>query len=143
MVSAGIRLGGSAQDEDNPGLTETLRNLRRLAATHEAYVALLPDRDNRTAAAFVAASAHEACLLGREWRAQDRSRVDGAMLSPEVCATLLFLVAEAHADAAETAKRIRPDGDGSSAVERTLLTSIQLLAQGHIDRKSTRLNSSH
>src|SRR3546814_12044212 len=77
IVSARIRLRGSAQDEDNPGLTETLRNLRRLAATHEAYVALLPDRDNSTAAAFVAASPHEAFLHGREWRAQYRHPVGG------------------------------------------------------------------
>jgi superfamily II DNA/RNA helicase len=133
IVAARIQLRGAAGGKERPALTETLRQLRRLAATHEAYVALLPDRANRSAAAFVAASAHEACLLGGEGRAGDRSRIDGAMLSSDVCATLLFLVAEAHADAAETAKRIRSEADDSNAVERALLVSIRFLAQGRLN----------
>src|SRR5271169_3743396 len=65
IVSARIRMreggtGGLVSDE----LRSTLAELRRLAAAHEAYVALLPGRENRPAAAFVAASAHRAFMLG-------------------------------------------------------------------------------
>jgi superfamily II DNA/RNA helicase len=41
-------------------------------------------------------------------------------------------VAEANADAAEAAKRIIPDPDQSSTVERALLSSIKNLAQGRL-----------
>ena len=47
-------------------LAATLSMLRRLAIAHEAHVALLPDRENRRAAAFVAGSSHQAILLARQ-----------------------------------------------------------------------------
>jgi hypothetical protein len=68
IVSARIRLQGSAGAEVGPELSETLSELRRLASAHETYVALLPERINRAAAAFVAASAHQACMLARSAR---------------------------------------------------------------------------
>jgi hypothetical protein len=43
-----------------------------------------------------------------------------------------FLIAEAHADAAEAAKRIRPDPDRTGEVERALLSAIRNLAQGQL-----------
>src|SRR5580704_5315415 len=65
IVSARIRMrGGTGEDDGAEALTATLAELRRLAAAHEAYAALLPDRDNRAAAAFVAASAHQVVTLG-------------------------------------------------------------------------------
>src|ERR1700731_3962469 len=102
--------GGTGEDDGAEALTATLAELRRLAAAHEAYAALLPDRDNRAAAAFVAASAHQVVTLGLG-RGGAVSRIDTAAVSSDVCATLLFLIAEAHADAAEAAKRIRPHPD--------------------------------
>ncbi|MET4180684.1 superfamily II DNA/RNA helicase [Bradyrhizobium sp. JR7.2] len=131
IVSARIRLRAASETGEREELVETLDELRRVAAAHEAYVTLLPERENRVAAAFVAASAHQACMLGR---AVDRigSRVDVAALSPEICSSLLFLVAEAHADAAEAAKRIMPDADGANPVEAALLQAIKNLAQGNL-----------
>src|ERR1700733_7230041 len=122
IVSARIRLRGEAYDRVSPELTETLNELRRLAAAYECYVALLPERENRAAAAFVSATAHQACMFGRSAEGGG-SRVNAAALSPEVCATLLFLVAEANADASEAAKRIIPDPGQTSHVERALLSS--------------------
>lgn len=132
IVSARIRLRAASETGEREELVETLGELRRVAAAHEAYVALLPERENRSAAAFVAASAHQACMLGRpDERAG--SHVDAAALSPEICATLLFLVAEAHADAAEAAKRIViPDAVGANPVEAALLHAIRNLAQGNL-----------
>jgi superfamily II DNA/RNA helicase len=130
IVSARIRLRSASETGDREELIQTLEELRRVAAAHEAYVTLLPDRDNRSAAAFVAASAHQACMLGGP---ADRmgSHIDVASLSPEICSTLLFLVAEAHADAAEAAKRIIPP-TGGNAVEAALLQAIKNFAQGNL-----------
>src|SRR5688572_821534 len=94
IVSARIRLRGSAGEDDDPALRETISELRRLAAAHEAYAALLPDRDNRAAAAFVAASAHQAISLAQR-RVRPTSYVEMAAISPDISATLLFLLAEA------------------------------------------------
>ena len=130
IVSARIRLRGSAGGEDDPALMETISELRRLAAAHEAYAALLPDRDNRAAAAFVAASAHQAISLAQR-RTGSTSYVDMAAISPDISATLLFLLAEAHADAAEAAKRIEASPD-ATAVEQALVAAIRNLAQGRL-----------
>jgi len=130
IVSARIRLRGA--DGASETLQETLLEVRRLAAAHEAFVALLPERDNRAAAAFVAASAHQVCLAGSVTDEDEFSYLDGASIAPEICATLLFMVAEAHADAAECAKRISIDPDDGTAVERALLASIRLLATGRL-----------
>jgi len=131
IVSARIRLRTASEIGERDELTRILDELRRLAAAHEAYVALLPERENRAAAAFVAASAHQACMLGRPLE-RTASRVDATTVSPEICSTLLFLVAEAHADAAEAAKRIAPDAEATSPVEEALLQAIKNLAQGNL-----------
>jgi superfamily II DNA/RNA helicase len=131
IVSARIRLRSPGVEDVDPEAAETLNQLRRLAAAHESYVVLLPERENRAAAAFVAAAAHQACML-RRGALPGPSRVDAAAVTPEICATLLFLVAEANADAAEAAKRIVADADASNAVERALLSGIRNLAQGRL-----------
>ena len=132
IVSARIRMRSRSGEVDGAEeLAATLAELRRLAAAYEAYAALLPDRDNRAAPAFVAASAHRVVTLGRG-RDSAVSGIDTAAVSSDVCATLLFLIAEAHADAAETAKRILPDPDRTGDVERALLIAIRNLAQGRL-----------
>src|SRR5665213_2760909 len=131
VVAARIRLRTGAPDPADAEFEGTLALLNRLAAAQEAYVALLPDRENRAAAAFVAASAHQACMMSRSTE-NASSHVDAASLSPEDCSTLLFLVAEAHADAAEAAKRIVPDSDVGNPVEAVLLQAIRNLAQGNL-----------
>lgn len=130
IVSARIRLRGKPADGDDPALDAVIAELRRIAAAHEAYAALLPDRENRASAAFVAASAHQALSLASR-RGVGNSQVDTAVVSPDICATLLFLLAEAHADAAEAAKRIVPAAD-ASPIERALLLAIRGLAQGRL-----------
>lgn len=130
IVSARIRLRGAVADEQNEAIAATVAELRRIAAAHEAYAALLPDRENRASAAFVAASAHQAVSAALR-RVDATSYVDMAALSADVCATLLFLLAEAHADAAEAAKRIAP-AENAGVIERALLLSIRNLAQGRL-----------
>jgi len=132
IVAARIRLRGEETEEASETLKETLLEVRRLAAAHEAFVALLPERENRAAAAFVAASAHQVCLIGSVTDGDEPSYLDGASVAPEICAALLFMVAEAHADAAECAKRISINLEDGTAVERALLTSIKLLVTGRL-----------
>lgn len=130
IVSARIRLRGATAEADDEALVKTVAELRRIAAAHETYAALLPDRENRASAAFVAASAHQAVSMALR-SIDSLSQVDIAAVSPDVCATLLFLLAEAHADAAEAAKRIVP-GQKAGPIERALLLAIRNLAQGRL-----------
>ncbi len=129
IVSARLRLRGDPAP-DQAALAATVADLRRTAAAQEAYAALLPDRENRAAAAFVAAAAHQTVSLALR-QPGDVSRVDAAVVSSEVCATLLFLIAEAHADAAEAAKRIEPSLEAGET-ERALLLAIKNLAAGRL-----------
>jgi hypothetical protein len=131
IVAARIRLRSAGVEDVDSATAETLWQLRRLAAAHESYVALLPERENRAAAAFVAAAAHQAFML-RRGGIVSYSKIDAVSVAPEICATLLFLVAEANADAAEAAKRIVVNADISNAVERALLEAIKNLAQGRL-----------
>ncbi|MER8874102.1 DEAD/DEAH box helicase [Mesorhizobium sp. M0814] len=133
IVAARIQFRGQPGIEASESLSRTLLEMRRLAAAYESYVALLPDRENRSAAAFVAASAHQVYLLSTANLDRPASYLDGASVSPEVCASLLFLVAEAHADAADCAKRISIPTDPQRAVEAALLTAIQRFCLGRLN----------
>jgi superfamily II DNA/RNA helicase len=108
--------------------------MRRLAYANEAFVSALPERNDRAAAAFVAGAAHHVGLLAERISRteQHSSRLGYQGISPEVSATLLFLVAEASADAAEMAKAIVIESD--DPVERTLLAAVHNLANGRLDR---------
>jgi hypothetical protein len=131
VVAARIRLRTGTPEPDGTEVAQTLAMLTRLAATHEIYVALMPERDNRAAAAFVAASAHQARRLARVG-AQPSSRISATSISSEISATLLFLIAEAYPDAAEAAKRIVADSDEAGPTERALLVALRKLAEGRL-----------
>ena len=131
VVAARIRLRTGTPEPEGTEVAETLALLTRLAATHETYVALMPDRDNRAAAAFVAASAHQARRLARVG-AQTSSRISVTSISSEISAALLFLIAEASPDAAEAAKRIVADSEEAGPTERALLVALKKLAEGRL-----------
>ncbi|MDW9543843.1 DEAD/DEAH box helicase [Sinorhizobium meliloti] len=123
------------QDENLPSvLMSTLRRMRRLSATHEALVALLPDRENRAAAAFISGTAHQVYAQGIALRRDPprQSYIDRSSVSPEVCATLLFMIADSFADAAEASKSILPDQIRATNIEDALLLSIRRLARGEL-----------
>ncbi|HEX4196213.1 MAG TPA: DEAD/DEAH box helicase [Caulobacteraceae bacterium] len=131
VVAARIRLRTGSPDPAGTEVEATLTLLTRLAATHEIYVALMPNRDNRAAAAFVAASAHQARRLARVG-AQPASRISATSISSEISAALLFLIADAYPDAAEAAKRIVLDVDAVGPTERALLVALKKLAEGRL-----------
>jgi hypothetical protein len=133
IVAARIRVRGASDEQASETLQKTLSEVRRLAAAYEAFVALLPDQENRAASAFVAASAHQVCLLGTRTRTGEAegSFVDGASIAPEVCAALLYMIAEAHADAIECAKHIIVTDEGTDT-ERALLDAIKSFTAGRL-----------
>ena len=134
IVASRVRLrempeGGGLPDE----VADMVRQMRRLAFTYERFVSALPERHDRAAAAFVAGAAHHLCSLVEQLAAQPLppSRLGLDAISPEVSATLLFLIAEASADAAEMAKAIRIESD--DAVEAALLSALVHLAKGNLE----------
>src|SRR5262245_13473186 len=88
IVAARVRLRHVAAEGALPAdIVQSIGEMRRLASANEAFVSTVPDRDNRAAAAFVAASAHHVCLLAE--RALDASDFRPSQLgiesiSPEV-----------------------------------------------------------
>lgn len=125
IVSARIRLRETINaDKDSTDITEINHYMRRLAFTQEAFVSVLADRENRAAAAFVGGTAHYVSLLAEKIQLEkpQSSYLGYQAISPEVSATLLFMIAEASADAAEMSKSIIVQPD--DAVEAALLTAI-------------------
>ena len=136
IVAARVRMRGAmSTDEHSETLVELVGEMRRLAAAQEVLVATAPARVDRAAAAFVAGTAHQLCLLAEgtidEEELPRQSFVDAIRVAPEICATLLFLIADAQPDAAELSKRIVTDSESRSADAR-LIGSIASLAAGRV-----------
>lgn len=133
IVAARIRIREQRGDDVLPeDVAEIVSEMKRLAFTHEAFVSVIAERENRAAAAFVAGAAHHISLLAAKVHAGEPrpSHLGFQAISPEVSATLLFLIAEASADAAEMAKSIVvPIGN---CIEASLLTAIKHLANGRL-----------
>ncbi|ARE40941.1 ATP-dependent RNA helicase DOB1 [Rhodovulum sp. P5] len=131
--------------DDPEGLTETIDFAKRLAQAYEALVSLDPDRENRAAAGFVAATAYQlvyqASALGGGTRPPANLSVNG--ISPDISAMLLFLVAEASADASEVARTIQRPRD--SRLQSELILHLIWLARGQVgqitDRKRLRMSA--
>lgn len=135
IIAARVRLRGVASlEQRGEAVTELLSEMRQLAATQELLVATAPARADRASAAFVAATAHQLCLMAEIVAADDEPRVpsiDAIHADHEICATLLFLIADSQSDAAELAKRLtRAEGDlGGKA---RLVRAIGDLAAGRL-----------
>ena len=134
IVAARIRMRENPDTRLSSELVDSLLRMRRIAATHEALVVLLPERDNRGAAAFVAATAYQTYALGQSLTSPARasSYVDSSSVSADLCSTLLFMIAESYADAAEASKAISVDPERASEMEKALLMSIARLARGEL-----------
>lgn len=132
-MTARVRLRQLAAGTPLPSDIEALAaQMRRIAFTNEAFVSVLPGRENRASAAFVAGAAHHVSLmaarLGRIEKPQTRLTLDS--VAPEISATLLFMIAEATADSAEMAKEIVIPGD--NVIEGRLLNAIVNLSRGDL-----------
>ncbi len=120
-----VRLSASA---DEPGaVNKTIDRVRRLASTFEAYVALDLRPEQTRSAAFVAASAHQVLGRLREIVPDRPTVVSSDTIGSAISATLLFLIADRAADAAEAAGQLRAKGE-PRAVRRSLILGIRELA---------------
>lgn len=133
IVTARVRMRELASSVPLPDEIEALvTQMRRIAFTNEAFVSALPNRENRASAAFVAGAAHHVSLMaarmGRTEKLQTRLRLNS--ISPEVSATLLFMIAEATADSAEMAKEIVIPRE--NVIESHLLNAIVNLSKGDL-----------
>lgn len=61
IVSARVRLRGAPVEADDEAMLATVAKLRRIAAAHETYAALLPDRENRASARACEACRNRTC----------------------------------------------------------------------------------
>lgn len=129
IAAARLRLrSGTLQDE---GIQKLVHFSRRLALTHEALVSIAPQRENRAAAAFVSATAHQLTYNALRIGSEDRSPTELAptFISSDIAA-MLFLVAEATADASEVAARIALPEERT--IERSLIAALRALAEGRL-----------
>lgn len=131
LVSARVRLQHLAANAIVPDdIANIVDEMKRLAYANEAFVSVLDERENRAAAAFVAGTAHHITSMADKLRVQplQASYLTLEGISPEVSATILFLIAESSADAAEMAKAIVVNSN--DMVEAALLHAIVHLANG-------------
>ncbi|GAB7201691.1 hypothetical protein OS12_31330 [Dickeya oryzae] len=115
-------------------ITKTIDFARRLARTNEALVAIEPERNNRAAAGFVAATAYQLVYQATELHESNQPdafiKADG--ISSDISAMLLFLVADATADASEVARSIKIPKEDPLQLE--LIQHLIMLAEGHVGR---------
>ncbi|WP_289043194.1 DEAD/DEAH box helicase [uncultured Aliiroseovarius sp.] len=130
IVSARIAL----RDTETPAgdISETIAFARKLAATNEVLVTTSPERENRRAASFVAASAHQLvhqaeALLGLASRT---TTFTADAISSDVSAMLLFLIAGSSADATEVARALRSPAE--DRLQHELVLNLGWLARGMI-----------
>lgn len=136
IVAARVRLRGAVDTAGHSNvLGELLDQMSRLAATQELLVTTSPERADRAAAAFVAGTAHQLCLMAEvlsEVGDKRSSFIDAIRVAPEICSTLLFLIADSQSDAAEMAKRLSPL-EGDQSAEAQLIKAIGDLAVGRFE----------
>ncbi|HXJ96548.1 MAG TPA: hypothetical protein VMT20_27230 [Terriglobia bacterium] len=109
-----------------------MRRLEGIALTQEALVAAVPNRENRSSAAFVAATAHQLRYSAERLLVSDEapSRLSIDAIAPEIASALMFLIAGRAADAAQMARNIRVGNPES--IEGVLRQSVVDLAQGRL-----------
>ena len=133
IVSLRMRLREiTVPEERNEELQTILARLERIGFAQEAYAALTPDRENRAAAAYVAAAAHQMRFAAEKLQSPVRikSQIDAGAIGPEIAATVMFLIADRVADAAQMSRSIGLES--SSSVEDQLRRSIADLARGNL-----------
>ena len=132
IVAFRVRMGQAGTPLPDQ-LRAELDNFRRMANTFEALVILLPARENRAAAAYVAAQAHHLVIMARqlerpEGMAERHLRAEA--ISSTVSALLLFLIADQPSDAMELAKIIRSMSETSTRDRKILDRSSGLVGGG-------------
>lgn len=130
IVSARIVLRDAGTPSED--IKQTVAFARKLAATNEAMVTTNPERDNRRAAGFVAATAHQ--LVHQAEALLDSvpktTEFTTDAITADISAMLLFLIAGASADATEVARTLRSRED--DRLQHELLINLAWLARGRV-----------
>ncbi|ENQ8649948.1 DEAD/DEAH box helicase [Vibrio fluvialis] len=136
IVSSRVLLrNGEANIDD---LIETVKFSLRLARTNEALVSISPEREDKKSASFVAATAYQLAYQATVLRHSNiaYSYINLKSISPDVSAMLLFLIAEAFADASEISRIIKlPEDD---LLQRELIWHLIMLSQGNVAKITAR-----
>jgi superfamily II DNA/RNA helicase len=130
IVSARIAL---RKDETPVGdIATTIAFARRLAATYEAMVTTTPERDDRRAAGFVAATAHQLVHQAEALleNVPSTAAFTSDAITSDVSAMLLFLIAGSSADATEVARALRSPAD--DPLQHELVLTLGWLARGRV-----------
>src|SRR5258706_362685 len=103
IVSLRIRLRRAQAETSSRELEDILARLERLGYAQEAFAAIAPERSNRASAAYVAATAHQLRFAAQLLLApqERRTQITVAAIGPEIAATIMFLIADRVADAAQ------------------------------------------
>lgn len=140
IVAARIRLRSG--EEADHGIDSLIDEMRRLAFVQESLVSLAPESDIRRSAAFVAGTAHhvvfQAEALSAEASASWELRLDA--IPAGISSSLLFLIAQAHADAVEMTKTMAPP-ESSGSVSSSLIDALRRLIRGDLATVANRSNS--
>lgn len=124
---------GETRAKTLEGVAKEMKFLRELASTQEALISVSPSREDRRSAAFVAGTAHYVLLQAERIVGEKlRSRLETDYVSPEVSATVLFMIAGASADAAEMAREIEEDVSRENLYRAPLLVDIRRFARGDL-----------
>lgn len=125
--------GDDSRAETLSKVAKEMKFLRELASTQEALISVSPSREDRRSAAFVAGTAHYVLLQAEHILGEKvNSRLELDYVSPEVSATVLFMIAGASADAAEMAGEIEEDFSQSNSHRASLLAAIRRFAKGEL-----------
>lgn len=132
ISSARIRLRSLEDAQADETLNAVIKDMRRLAHTNEAFVTVKLDREDRAAAAFVAGTAHQLVFKAEQLqeRLKESSKLTSSGISSDISTVLLFLIAEATADACEAADNLRLDDE--DRIRRSLIAAIRALARGKL-----------
>ncbi|HDS1824801.1 DEAD/DEAH box helicase [Stenotrophomonas maltophilia] len=140
IVAARIRLRSG--EEADHGIESLIDEMRRLAFVQESLVSLAPESDTRRSAAFVAGTAHhvvfQAEALSAEASTSSELRLDA--IPAGISSSLLFLIAQAHADAVEMTKTMVPP-EGSDSVSSALIDALRRLIRGDLATVASMSNS--
>lgn len=111
-----------------------LAEFRRMAATFETMVALLPERDDRSSAAFVAAQAYHVLHLAQAISEPNKKihPLRANSIAPEVSALLLFLIANQLPDATEMAREIAKFRIPERGAASLVVDALCALAEGRV-----------
>lgn len=130
IVAARVRV----REDEDASLDDVIDFGIRLAQTNEALVAVTPQRDDRAAAAFVAATAYQLVFQAEHIAGEggEYAELNQQGIAESVAAMMLFLIGNASADAIEVSKHVRlPPG---RRIERELVRALRFLARGQVQR---------